>query len=102
MTALPQQDGHPWVQRHGHTEPWAAGNADISQGAWEAEFVAPRNSSLVFSEALTLPPEESSVLVGPQRPCLDRAGPLWQREGWCPGGRRHVRETREACSYVGL
>ena len=43
------------------------------------------------------------MLEGPQKPYLDRAGPPWQREGWCSGGGRcHDREAPEACSSMRL
>ena len=34
-----------------------------------------------MSKALTLPPEKALGLTGPQKLCLSRAGPPWQREG---------------------
>lgn len=37
----------------------------ISQEA----FFAPTISNLSFNEVLTLPPDEASVLLGPQKPC---------------------------------
>lgn len=68
-------------------------------GSTGRALLAPRNSNLVFNEALILPPEEASALRVLQKPCLGRAGAPWAKG--LKRSKGHVRETLEA-SHISL